>query len=170
MTEVWKDIPDYEGKYQVSNQGRVKRLYGSGKERVMVGKTDKYGYRCVILSRNQHKKHCTVHRLVANAFIPNEENKPQVNHKDRNKQNNNADNLEWVTNSENVVHAFATGRSVHKRPVVQYTKNMGFVAFWNSIREAGQALRISEHNICSCCNDKLPSAGGYIWRYGEVSI
>ena len=169
MTEVWKDIPGYEGIYQVSNQGRVKRSFKKG-ERIMSGKKAKDGYIDVILSVNQNKRCYRLHRLVAEAFIPNPNNKPQVNHKDRNKRNNEVGNLEWVTGSENVVHAFATGRSVHKRPVVQYTKNMGFVAFWNSIREAGQALRISEHNICSCCNDKLPSAGGYIWRYGEVPI
>lgn len=170
MTEIWKDIPGYEGLYQVSDYGRVKRSFKNGKENVLSGKIDKDGYTWVILSKNQRKKYVHVHRLVADAFIPNVENKPQVNHKDRNKQNNSANNLEWVTGSENMLHTFATGRKIHRRPIVQYTRNMEVVSFWNSIREAGRTLRISESNINACCHNRFPTAGGYIWRYREVDV
>lgn len=168
MSEVWKDVPGYEGLYQVSNLGRLKRTFRNGKENILIGKKDKYGYTAVILSKNQRKKHCLLHRLVAGVFVLNPENKPEVNHKDRNKRNNVADNLEWATGSENVKHAFATGRKIHKRPIVQYTRNMDVVSCWDSIREAGQTLNISEKNIVSCCNGRLLSAGGYVWRYKEV--
>ena len=170
MTEVWKDVSGFDGLYKVSNTGKVKRSFVNGKERILSGRKDKDGYIEVILSKAQHKSYFRIHRLVAKAFIPNPDGKPMVNHKDKNVQNNAVTNLEWVTASENVVHGYCTGRKVRKRPVVQYTKNMDFIAFWNSIREAGQALCINEHNINSCCNDKLPSAGGYIWRYQGVNI
>lgn len=168
--EFWKDIPGYEGLYQVSNYGRVKRYFKNGKENFLVGKKDKDGYTWVILSKNQRKKYIHVHRLVADAFVPNTEDKPQVNHKDRNKQNNSANNLEWVTCSENMLHTFATGRKIHRRPIVQYTRNMEFVSLWDSIREAGQALKIAESNINACCHNRFPTAGGYIWRYREVEV
>jgi hypothetical protein len=170
VTEIWKDVHGYEGMYKVSNLGRLKRIFKSGKENFLKGKLDKDGYVCVILSRSQSKKHYRLHRLVAETFVPNLENKPQVNHKDRNKQNCEASNLEWVSGSENVVHAYSTGRKVYKRPIVQYTKSMDIVSLWDSIREAGRVLKISEHNINSCCNGKLSTAGGYVWRYREVDI
>lgn len=168
MTEIWKDIRGYERTYQVSNLGRVKRIFKNGKENVLTGKKDKDGYIEVILSSHQRKKYYRLHRLVAEAFVPNLESKPQINHKDRNKQNNSADNLEWVTGSENVAHTFVTGRKIYRRPVVQYARNMDVLACWDSIREAAHFLKISEHNINSCCNFKLPTAGGFIWRYNEV--
>jgi glycerol-3-phosphate cytidylyltransferase-like family protein len=179
MKEVWKDIPKYEGLYQVSNLGRIKRLFKNGKENILTGTRDKDGYTKIILSKNQHKKHVRAHRLVAEAFLSNPENKPEVNHKDRNKQNNvvNVDdlqgattNLEWATCSENSNHCVRTGRRFHKRAVAQYTKDMKLLSKWNSIKEAGQTLKISSNNICSCCNGKLPTAGGYIWRYEGVNI
>lgn len=170
MTEIWKNVSGYEGTYQVSNLGRVKRLFKNGKENILSGKKDKDGYIEVILSSNQKKKYYRLHRLVAEAFVPNLESKPQINHKDRNKQNNSVDNLEWVSGSENVAHTFVTGRKIFRRPVVQYTRNMDIVSFWNSIREAGKTLKIAENNINSCCNGKLPTAGGFIWRYKEVDV
>lgn len=170
MTEIWKDISGYEGLYQVSNLGRVKRFFKNGKENFLSGKKDKDGYIEVILSSNQRKKYYRLHRLVADAFVPNLENKPQINHKDRNKQNNYADNLEWVTCSENVSHTFSTGRKIHKRPIIQYTRNMDVVSIWDSIREAGRSLKICEHNINSCCHGRLATAGGYVWRYKEVDV
>lgn len=118
MTEIWNDIPGYEGRYQVSNLGRVKSL-----PRQRPGRKNKHGqvtscslpgcirsvalryvggYPCVTLGR----KSLHVHRLVALAFHPNPDNKPCVNHKDGNKENNHSDNLEWCTKSENGKHAY----------------------------------------------------------------
>lgn len=165
--EKWKDIKGYEGLYQVSNLGRVKRLFKNNKSNILKGKIDKDGYNEVILSQHQTKKFCRVHRLVAEAFISNPDNKPQINHKDRNKLNNNADNLEWVTAQENTKHCILTGRNAHTREILQYTRDMKFVACWESIKEASQRLKISPHNICSCCSGKLKTAGNYIWKYKE---
>lgn len=169
MTEIWKDVPGYEGIYHVSNLGRVRRTFKNGRSNILRGKKDKDGYIEVILS-NGKKKYVRLHRLVAEVFVPNPENKPQVNHKDRTKHNNVESNLEWATASENTVHAFVTGRNVHKRPIVQYTKNMEIVALWDSIAEASKTLNINNNNICTCCRGSLPSAGGYVWRYQGVNI
>ena len=122
MQEIWKDIPGYEGYYQVSNQGVVKALERTYKqfngltgnynyrvyhEKVMFVEEDKDGYLKTRLSKDGKQKKFFVHRLVAMTFIPNQENKPEVNHKDGIKKNNGSENLEWVTTSENQRHAIA---------------------------------------------------------------
>jgi hypothetical protein len=124
MKEIWKDIKEFEGRYQVSNMGRVKSL-----ARIIVGnkrgKSHKYnwpekilkfsrtrkgmGYCIVTLSRNGVACYRTIHRLVAKAFVPNPENKPQVNHKNRKKADNKSSNLEWCTLIENLRHAQLNG-------------------------------------------------------------
>lgn len=105
--EEWRDIPGYESFYQVSNLGNVRSIRFN-KIRNMKS-WDSNGYRAVELYLNNNGYTVGVHRLVALAFIPNPENKPEVNHKDRNRSNNNVENLEWVTQSENVAHAYRNG-------------------------------------------------------------
>jgi hypothetical protein len=117
--EVWKDIVGYEGMYQVSNYGNVKSLErvvvrsnGSKmyiKEKLLNKRLNDRGYIEIKLSKNGKSGYAKLHRLVAQAFIPNPENKPQVNHKDTDKENNHVDNLEWNTHSENQKHAHANG-------------------------------------------------------------
>lgn len=116
MEEIWKDIQGYEGLYQVSNLGRVKRNYrenidSKGRKRIfnesiIKPNIDKGGYFYVNLYKNGKKEIQKNHRLVCNTFIANPENKPQVNHIDGNKENNNVNNLEWVTIQENIQHAY----------------------------------------------------------------
>ena len=105
MEEIWKDIEGYEGLYQVSNLGRVKSFPRKGthttKERILKLTKSNKNYVIVILKNNYIQKAKSVHRLVAEAFIPNPNNLPQVNHKDENKLNNKVDNLEWCDNIYN---------------------------------------------------------------------
>lgn len=110
MKEVWVTVNDYPD-YMVSNLGNVKKLNyrKSGKEKILKHIEDRYGYMTVNLYKNNKLKHFTIHKLVATHFINNPENKPQVNHIDGNKKNNRLDNLEWVTNKENMRHAWDNG-------------------------------------------------------------
>lgn len=137
MEEIWKDIPEYEGMYQISNFGRVKSLgrpYTNRlghtrtlKERYMTLVPNTSGYLEFACCNNNVYKRFRVHRLVAMTFIPNPENKPQVNHIDGDKTNNRVDNLEWNTASENIQHAFDTGLmkqyTGEKNPASKLTKD-----------------------------------------------
>lgn len=125
--EVWRDVKGYEGKYQVSNYGNVKSIERKTKRNdgvlyTVLGKAKKptkwgAGYEVVNLwkSNKQHMEY--VHRLVAEAFIKNPENKPYINHIDGNKTNNNVDNLEWCTAHENADHAWRTGLRKGSKPI-----------------------------------------------------
>lgn len=104
MTEIWVSVKGYDGLYQVSNLGRIRRIHG----KVLSPKPGKLGYKIVALHMNGYAKKYLVHRLVAEAFIPNTDNKPYVNHIDGDKSNNVVTNLEWVTPSENSKHSYAT--------------------------------------------------------------
>lgn len=112
MKEIWRDIKDYEGLYQISNFGRVKSLPRNGTistERILKPLLTGRGYYKVTLSKHNKAKYPSIHRLVAEAFILNPDNLPQINHKDGNKTNNKVGNLEWCTSLENVKHSIYTG-------------------------------------------------------------
>lgn len=113
--EIWKPIIGYEGYYEVSNLGRVRRIKrGRGTQvgRLLKGWLDYDGYWGVLLTKNNKSMCYSIHRLVAKAFLPNPENKTQVNHIDGDKQNNSVTNLEWCTPKENIQHAWRTGLSI----------------------------------------------------------
>lgn len=178
MTEVWKDIAEYEGLYQVSNQGRVKslmlicRVVTKPRELILKQCADRGGYMKVGLVKNGKRTTKPVHRLVAEAFIPNPDNKPEINHIDGNKKNNSVDNLEFCTRLENIRHAWSTGlksreqyqNSCGSKPVAQYDKNMNLVKIWPSASEAKRA-GFSDSLICLCCKGKRKTHKGYIWKY-----
>lgn len=131
--EIWKDVKDYEGLYQVSNLGNVKSLdriveTKNRKNYLRKGKVQKksvnsFGYETVGFTVDNKTKIYRVHRLVALSFIENPENKPQINHIDGNKTNNNVNNLEWCTSSENQIHSVSTGLSNPSYPVLKGSKN-----------------------------------------------
>lgn len=182
--EIWKDIPGYEGYYQVSNLGRVKSLdrivphprYKCGqfwKGRISTIKIDRYGYPCITLNKKSHIKTITIHRLVAKSFISNPENKPQVNHIDGNKLNNKVNNLEWCTSKQNTIHAWKTGlcksrlgsNSSLSKVVLQYDLDMNLLNKYNGSCEASRITGINRSSISAVCNGRGVTAGGYIWKH-----
>lgn len=180
LNEEWKDIKDYEGLYQVSNYGRVKSLERLLYKRHVLCKIlksgkDKRQYEQVALSKNGKLKTFRVHRLVAQAFILNPENKPQINHIDCNKQNNNVNNLEWCTNGENGKHAWDNGLRTKKygkdrynsRGVYQLTNDFKVIAMWDSIMDIERILGFNHSDISKCCRKKSKTSHGFIWRYNN---
>lgn len=178
--EIWKAAVGYEGKYEVSNFGRVRSLpryvrNSVGSKTFVEGKLltpckDKAGYLRIILSdKNYKKKLWTVHRLVALAFLDNPSNLPVVNHKDENKENNRVDNLEWCTQSYNLSYNDGQ-RKRRERKIAMYDKVTGAcIKTFNSINEASEIMKINRTTICEVAAGRYGhrSAGGYIWRYTE---
>lgn len=186
MKEVWKDIKGYDGQYIVSNLGNVRSLdryvntyHGP---RIVLGQILKQyqgrdGYIRVAFSKNQKHKLYMVHRLVAQAFIPNQENKPQVNHIDGNKRNNRVDNLEWATASENQLHSVRVlgnmpynlppmfGKDNHKTKIVIQMYGNNVIAEYYGTLEAKRKTGINDRSISACCRGEIRHAGGYEWKY-----
>ena len=125
---------------------------------------NKDGYNIVNLWKNKKKKTIKVHRLVAEAFIPNLDNKQYINHKNAIRNDNTIQNLEWCTQKENILHAYKIGSRQTKR-IQQYDLKNDLIRNWSSIKDASQKLKISNGHICSCCKGKRKSAGGFIWKY-----
>lgn len=166
MMEEWKGIDKYDGLYQVSNYGRVKSLK-FGKERIMKLINHLDGYLAVGLYKNGKQKWYLVHRLVAQAFIPNPSKLPMINHKDENPLNNNVDNLEWCNAKYNLNYNEGQKRKAMKRSktIYQYTLNGEFVREWLSATEVQRQTGYNQGHICQCCNGKYKTANGFIWRY-----
>jgi hypothetical protein len=177
MKEEWRPIAGYLWRYHVSNLGRVKS-YCSGKEKILKPGTKKDGYLFVNLSKNGTSKTYLIHRLVAQAFIPNLDKKTEINHKDGNKQNNCVKNLEWVTHIENCKHASKTGllkncknHKSWKGFITIFTLGGDFVVKTNSLRDAEKWLRENTKwkramcpDICKVISKKRTSAYGYIFE------
>lgn len=186
MKEIWKDIEEYKGAYQVSNLGQVKaleRIDNSGhlRKEMVLKQNDSRGYKTVILYKNGKPKSFQVHRLVAIAFIPNPNNLPQVNHKDENPGNNIVENLEWCDNRYNCgfgtrnkrISKNATGKHINRidisRKVKQYSLSGTFIKEWESAAEIERQTGFDASSIGKCCRNipKYKTARGYIWRFSE---
>lgn len=163
--ENWKDIPSYEGLYQVSNLGRVKSLnYNhTGKEKILTLKTSKNGYLQIGLSKNGKQKFFLIHRLVAIAFIPNPDNLPQVNHKDECRYNNCVDNLEWCDSKYNCNYGTRNKKlsEINKKTIYCIELDTEF----DSITEASEKIGCDRSNISKCLKGKRKTAGGYHWNW-----
>ena len=172
--EIWKDIEGYEGIYQVSNLGRVKRYYKNSKEKLLKLQLHRTGYLRVILCKEGRMKTCRVHRLVAKAFIPNPDNKPEVNHKDEDKTNNKVENLEWMTRRENINYGTRNERSgksqrnnkKRSKPIYGINIKTNEKIEFPSTEEA-QRNGFNQGNIVHCLKGRCKSHKGYRWYYKE---
>lgn len=185
MKEIWKDIPGYEGLYQVSSLGNIKSLdrhvcdnrgYNKLYSKKLTPFYNGRGYLKIGLSKNNKRMYFRVNRLVAESFVPNPDNNPHVNHKNGIKEDNRASNLEWVSISENLKHAYRVLKRMPARlgkfgadnptskPVVQ-KKDGIIIASFSAAKEAERATGISQGNISKCARGGSKSAGGYQWEY-----
>jgi hypothetical protein len=177
MEEVWKEIKNFEGYYEISNLGNIRsltRINTNG--RCLKGRLRKPykgwdGHLRIRLSKGNKLTDCLVHRLVALAFIPNPNNLPQINHKDENPQNNCVDNLEWCTLLYNLKYGTREKRSAESRciPIIQYTKGGEFIERFSSIQLAEQKTGINHTHISDCAKHKRKTCGGYVWQYENES-
>lgn len=197
--EVWRDIKGYEGVYQVSNLGRVKRMplgkqwpYRKTHNNIRKPKLTKQGYLSVNLSKNNKVKCYFIHRLVAEAFIPNPYNYPVVNHLDENPLNNIVDNLEWCTHYHNCMYGHAREKQKASRwmndpekktwakaleardrncncnsrkPVLQLDLDGNVIKKYASISEAGRICGFDGSSITMCCKGKRNKHKGFKWVY-----
>lgn len=158
--ETWKDVPDYEGIYQVSNLGNVR-----SRNKTLTPGIATNGYPLVTLSKNGKTKSFTVHKLVALAFIPNPNNLKCINHKDECRTNNRVDNLEWCDYRYNNAYGTRLLREIMtKSRKVEQFKNGRLVRVWSSTREAHRN-GFRSGCISLCCNGHRHSHKGYEWRW-----
>lgn len=182
--EVWKDIPEYQDFYQISNFGRVRALqrtilhkpsvkFPNGrkvvyKERELIPSTDNNGYLFIQLYKNGNFKSKRIHRLVAETFLPNPQNLEQVNHIDENKTNNCVNNLQWCSPKYNVNYGTGKYRKVRNNiPVLQFSKQGEFIAEYNSATAATIALGIPQfyaRDILRVCRGVGKTVQGFIWK------
>ena len=203
MKEIWKDIKGYEGIYQVSNLGRVRSLDRIDSNNhplngvILKPYISNSGYLLVGLYKQQKRDRKLLHRLVAETFLPNPENKPEIDHINTIKTDNtvflNEDgsvnyektNLRWVTKKENINNPRTKtkmlinarkpskgkyGKKHHKsKPIIQYDKEGNFIKEWECANDVERVLGISNKHIGSVCLGKRKSCGGYIWKYKNAA-
>lgn len=168
MEEIWKDIEGYEGLYKVSNLGNVYSYYIN--RNLKYGISD--GYKFVILNKNGDRKFKLIHRLVAEAFIPNPNNLPIINHKNENRLDCHVDNLEWCDYIYNATYndAHVKRGEVLSVPVFGYNNKGELIYEYYGVREASRALGISNARIVACCNNQVPIYKNIAWSYKKLTI
>jgi hypothetical protein len=166
INNIWRDIIGYEGYYQISLIGEIRKTKTG---RLLKYQIDKQGYWRVILCKNYNIKSFLVHRLIGIHFIFNDDidNKTMINHKDGNKLNNSIDNLEWVTRSGNIRHAYDHGlMDMGYKPVYKLDKYTGIILKrYESISEAANDVVVSPSSISSALKGRYKTAKGFIWKY-----
>lgn len=166
---IWKDVKEYEGLYQISDEGQVKSLGNnkSRKEKILKPTKNRDGYLQVPLCKNGKRKTIKIHRLVAEAFISNPDNLPEVNHKDENKINNCVENLEWCDRKYNINYGTGKKRGAEKlsKPVKQFDLQGNFIQEFSSIMEVERKYGYSQGNISSACSGRLRQVYNYRWSY-----
>ena len=176
--EIWKDVVGYEGLYQVSNLGRVKRMSKLCvrrnnkfmlKEKYMKNHYQKAGYLYTRLTKNEKSRNFFIHRLVATAFIPNPDNKPTVNHINGIHDDNNVNNLEWATYKENNIHAYKNGLKSQKNrriPILQI-KDGVVIKIYSSFTELRKEGKYSSRSVRNVLYGKFKHHHGFEWRYDK---
>ena len=177
--EEWKNVKGYDGYYQVSNYGRV---WSNKTNKIMRHHRDnKSGYCRLILRKDGKSIGHTIHRLVAEAFIVNQYNKPHINHLDENKENNRTDNLEWCTRLENEHWGTKRERCLkhtdykaiaekNMKPINQYSLDGTLIKEWRTAQECKKEYGYDNSHIAKCCNGKEMTAYGYVWKYVKVAV
>jgi len=185
--EIWVAVEGFEGVYDISTRGRLKSYKKTKNGRILSTKNSKGDYLAVILRHKDKVRHVRIHRLVAEAFIKNQdpETKTQVNYLDCNKQNNTPENLEWVTPSENVRHAVRTkpnmimgmnnyNRYIRPKTIQQFSREGKLIAEYPNSMEANKATGVCHRNILQVASHDeykpgmtRKQAGGFIWRFKE---
>jgi len=171
MSDIeWRKLPDpdFENNYLVSNDGQIRSIKSN---KVLSCSSIRGGYKSFTAQFNKKKKTIKVHRMVALAFIPNEDTKKNiVNHKDGNKLNNNVDNLEWVTLRQNNQHAIDTGLiKITKRKIHQCNLDGEILNTYDTMMGAGRETNIDPAGIAKCCKGTRKTAGGYKWKFVDVN-
>lgn len=182
--EIWKNIEGYPN-YQVSNMGRVKRLstgYYRRTEKILKPQLQNNGYLHIKLSQKDKTKCILVHRLVAQVFIPNPNNLPQVNHINENKTDNRVENLEWCTQKYNINYGNGISKRVktnkengtykkvgkgNTKSILQFSKDNSFIRKWDSIIDVQRELGYDNRQICSCLKNRQKTAKGFKWVYAD---
>ena len=158
MEEIWKDIKDYEGLYQVSNFGEVKNL---NTNRILKRSKHNHGHLVVQLYKNHVGSTKNIQYLVAQAFIPNPENKPNVNHIDEDKTNNNVNNIEWVIPAE------SNGHKKQRISIIATNLKTGESQEFNSTNECARQLGVNSTGINHALKGRRKQAGGYTFKFKE---
>ena len=159
--EHWKDVVGAEEHYQISDFGRVKIKHTGD-----ILKPSRNGRYMHIELRYGVNRNFLIHRMVAEAFIPNPFGLRCVNHKDENKQNNNLDNLEWCTYQYNA--RYGKGSLARNSKVIQYDMAGNALKIWDSIKDASEALNLKYQNISRCCRNERKSSGGFMWSFANL--
>lgn len=173
MTEIWKTVKGYEGLYEVSNLGNVRSLdyHNWGVVRNLTPVMDCYGCMRVCLCKNNKQRNGLVHRMVAQAFLENPLELPQINHINENKSDNRVENLEWCDCLHNNNHGTRNERiSKSKRntkckKVIQMDLQGNFIREWVSLNEIMRVLGFNAAFVARCCHGVKPTAYGYRWQY-----
>ncbi len=182
MEEIWKDIPGYENLYQVSNLGRIRRINYSDKNNphcnwqdqiyyFKMNSHDKDGYILVILTKNKKRKTYKVHRLVLETFEGITKERTIVNHINGRKDDNRICNLEWVNNSENIIHAYKNNlvknKGGHKKKIYGVNICDNTILKFDSLKEASKKIGVVRTAIGNCLNGRSSNSGGYRWFYDK---
>ena len=160
MIRIIENYPNYT----ISDKGEI---VNTNTNKELKGYIRKDGYVIISLSKGGKKYKCYLHRLVAETFIPNPDNLPQVNHKDEDKTNNCVSNLEWITPKDNCNYGTRNERQGlgHSKPIQQYDLEGNFIKEWDSAAQVERDLGFNHQNISKCCLGQQKTAYNYKWRY-----